>query len=356
MENQELDLSQIDWEQVLPRLGVNQEFLAKKQGPCPICGGNTRFRFDNKEGHGTWYCNKCEAGNGITLVARVNGWTNEEAVKAIRDEARIVPIHPYVVSSHKEPSRDELRSKLQTLWDEAVPVTEGDPVWLYVGNRVPGLTVLPPPSDLRYHASLEFWEEYKDGRGRTRYKSRGKHPAALLKIRDKDGRPVNLQRIYISPDGKKAQLRSSSNSDLLKVKKQMTGVSKFTGGGIHLYAPDGSGRLGVGEGFETQLSVRAAYRNDLPVWACLSETGLRKFIIPSWVKELHIFADNDPPDEKGRRPGQSSAIALFRRALKEGFSCNTKTRTGKWVCLHVPKVEGTDFNDQWLAHVKQRAA
>ncbi|MFY9327094.1 MAG: primase-helicase zinc-binding domain-containing protein [Georgfuchsia sp.] len=357
MENERLDLSRIDWEQVLPRLGVHEDFLSKNQGPCPICGGKTRFRFDNKLGHGTWYCNKCLAGNGITLVAKVNGWTNEDAFKAIMDAARIVPIRPYVVTARKEVSRDDLRSKLQTLWDEAVPVSGGDPVWRYVHHRVPRLGALPPPSDLRYHPSLEFWEQYKDARGRTRYKSRGKYPAALLKIRDREGRPVNLQRIYLSAEGTKANLRSSSSPEqLLKVKKQMTGVSKFTGGAIHLYAPDGTGRLGVGEGFETQLAVRAAYRNDLPVWACLSEAGLRHFIIPSWVKELHIFADNDPPDEKGRRPGQASAIALFRRALKEGFTCGTKTHTGKRVFLHVAKTEGTDFNDQWLELVKQQAA
>jgi hypothetical protein len=83
-----------------------------------------------------------------------------------------------------------------------------------------------------------------------------------------------MQRIYLSAEGAKANLRSSSSPEqLLKVKKQMTGVSKFTGGAIHLYAPDGSGRLGVGEGFETQLSVRAAYRNDLPVGLAYPKPG-----------------------------------------------------------------------------------
>jgi hypothetical protein len=72
------------------------------------------------------------------------------------------------------------------------------------------------------------------------------------------------------------------------------------------------------------------------------------------VKELHIFADNDLPDEKGRRPGQASAISLFSRALKEGFAYGAQARVGKRVFLHIAKREGSDFNDQWLEHVNQR--
>lgn len=350
MENHRLDLSQINWYAALPRLGVAAEYLSKRQGPCPLCGGNTRFRFTDKNGEGMWICNKCGAGNGLTLVAKVNRWSLPEAAKAIAEEARIVPLQPYIAASRNEPTRDELRSKLQKVWDDALPVVEGDPVWLYLHGRVPGLGMLPAPTDLRHHPRLPYSHPYQDAKGRTRYRKIGLFPALLAKIRDAEGRPVNLQRIYLDAAGKKATL-----PDGAAAKKMMMGVAKYTGGGVHLYAPDGSGRLGVGEGIETMLSVRAAYRNRLAVWSCLSEGGLRKFVIPSWVRELRIFADNDEPDEKGRRVGQEAGMALFQRALKEGFVDGSKRAGGRRVFLRVPKANGTDFNDEWLA-VANRAA
>ncbi|NYY79755.1 hypothetical protein DMH17_06695 [Raoultella planticola] len=36
-----------------------------------MCGGADRFRFDDKEGRGTWFCNQCGAGDGLKLVEKV---------------------------------------------------------------------------------------------------------------------------------------------------------------------------------------------------------------------------------------------------------------------------------------------
>ncbi|HGT3510687.1 TPA: primase-helicase zinc-binding domain-containing protein, partial [Enterobacter hormaechei] len=46
---------------------------------CPVCGGSDRFRFDDKEGRGTWFCNQCGAGDGLKLVEKVFGVTASEA-------------------------------------------------------------------------------------------------------------------------------------------------------------------------------------------------------------------------------------------------------------------------------------
>ena len=32
------------WREILPRLGLEPQFLVKKHGPCPLCGGKDRFR------------------------------------------------------------------------------------------------------------------------------------------------------------------------------------------------------------------------------------------------------------------------------------------------------------------------
>jgi putative DNA primase/helicase len=59
------------WPQILTGLGIAVPDN-NKHGPCPICGGKDRFRFDDKQGRGTWICNQCRHGDGLDLVARVN--------------------------------------------------------------------------------------------------------------------------------------------------------------------------------------------------------------------------------------------------------------------------------------------
>ncbi|MFA9256090.1 primase-helicase zinc-binding domain-containing protein, partial [Escherichia coli] len=51
---------------MLPALGI--QVLKNRHQPCPVCGGSDRFRFDDREGRGTWYCNQCGAGDGLKLV------------------------------------------------------------------------------------------------------------------------------------------------------------------------------------------------------------------------------------------------------------------------------------------------
>jgi putative DNA primase/helicase len=59
------------WPQILTQLGISVP-ENNKHGPCPICGGKDRFRFDDKLGRGTWICNQCRHGDGLDLVARAN--------------------------------------------------------------------------------------------------------------------------------------------------------------------------------------------------------------------------------------------------------------------------------------------
>src|SRR2546423_1889955 len=62
------------WREILPQLGIETRFLVNKHGPCPLCGGKDRFRFDDKDGEGTYFCGQCGAGNGLILVRKQNGW------------------------------------------------------------------------------------------------------------------------------------------------------------------------------------------------------------------------------------------------------------------------------------------
>lgn len=70
------------WPVLLTAMGIDTP-RGGKHGPCPICGGKDRFRLDDKGGRGTWICNQCGAGDGLTLVSLVTGKTIKEAAELI---------------------------------------------------------------------------------------------------------------------------------------------------------------------------------------------------------------------------------------------------------------------------------
>ncbi|GLX82478.1 primase-helicase zinc-binding domain-containing protein [Thalassotalea eurytherma] len=71
------------WESTLNSLRVHVP-ANNKHGACPICGGSDRFRFDDKEGRGTFYCNQCGAGDGFSLVSKALNLSFNDTVKEIK--------------------------------------------------------------------------------------------------------------------------------------------------------------------------------------------------------------------------------------------------------------------------------
>lgn len=77
---QQIQTSMIgQWHGVLEGAGVTLP-QGRKHGPCPMCGGKDRFRFDDRDGRGTWICNQCGAGDGLTLFAKSSGISMKEAI------------------------------------------------------------------------------------------------------------------------------------------------------------------------------------------------------------------------------------------------------------------------------------
>ena len=65
-----------------------------------MCGGSDRFRFDDKEGRGTWFCNQCGAGDGLKLVEKVFGMTTSEAAgKVDAVTGNLPPVAPEVIAA-----------------------------------------------------------------------------------------------------------------------------------------------------------------------------------------------------------------------------------------------------------------
>ncbi|EIV4543405.1 toprim domain-containing protein [Salmonella enterica] len=86
------------WPRILPALGV--KVIKNRHQSCPVCGGSDRFRFDDKEGRGTWFCNQCGAGDGLKLVEKVFGVTSSEAAGKVNAvTGSLSPVAPEVIAS-----------------------------------------------------------------------------------------------------------------------------------------------------------------------------------------------------------------------------------------------------------------
>lgn len=86
---------------ILPALGIDVPGNPRKHGPCPFCGGRDRFRFDDRDGLGSWFCNQCDpqAGDGFALAMKVRRCTFPEALQLVAD---ILGIHS---TAHPRPHR-----------------------------------------------------------------------------------------------------------------------------------------------------------------------------------------------------------------------------------------------------------
>ena len=79
-----------NWRHVLSNLGIHDRYLDGKHHPCPGCGGKDRFRFDDKDGCGTWICSQGSgdtvSGDAFDLLVHTGRASNaKDALQAINE-------------------------------------------------------------------------------------------------------------------------------------------------------------------------------------------------------------------------------------------------------------------------------
>ena len=289
------------WRGILPAFGLTAKALSGKHGPCPLCGGKDRFRFDDKEGRGTWICSRCGAGDGLSLVMAVAGLEFRDAVERI--EAMIGSV-PRLKPKVKVPETDQ-RAAMNAVWISGSTIRDGDPVARYLAARV-GATVFP--SCLR---SVERMRLYGDP---ITY-----HPGMVAMVSDADGKPVNLQRTFLTEDGHKAEIDEP--------RRLMPGKLPY-GSAVRLFPA--AEAMGVAKGVETALAAASMF--GLPVWAALSARNMAEWMPPPGTAEVFVFGDNDESFT-----GQAAAYVLARRVIAKGM-------LGKVV---IPRTVGFDWADVW---------
>ena len=103
------------WPSILERLAIPTN---RGEGPCPACGGKTRYRFDNKDNRGTYFCSHCGAGTGLDLVMKVNQCGAREAAELVA-EAMALPM-PKPKPAREKPQTD-IAGKVAALAAKASP-------------------------------------------------------------------------------------------------------------------------------------------------------------------------------------------------------------------------------------------
>lgn len=292
------------WAGILKHFGLDDKTLSGDHCPCPVCGGKDRFRFDDKEGRGTYFCSHCGAGAGMDLLMKATGMTFKEAATAVDGIIGSVP-------EDKKPSRQQsTENKVEVakrIWSESVAVTVGDPVHQYLTRRT-GENPTFDPGVIRYHPSLRYRKD--DGSGSAN------HPGMIARVQALDGSGTAVWRTFLTADGRKADVSSPKK-----------GVGSMPAGSA-VRLSGHTGTLGIAEGIETALC--ASKRFGIPVWSATCLAVLEKWIPPEGVSKVWILGDNDT-----HSGGQIAAWRLSERLLKSGIE----------VVVRIPDSPGTDWAD-----------
>lgn len=325
--------AQYRWPEIHAALGIDPRYLKNKLQPCPACGGTNRFRYDDLDGNGTFYCNQTakKAGDGFGLVRHFFGCDFQTALKHVAgvlgmDNADPLPIPPTRLQAQPRPEKDQIE-KLAALWGSTEPIRPDSPVIQYLKSR--GLDMAHLPENVRFLAEKDYWTT-----GENKPLLLGSFPCMVCAIRDMDEELQGLhltylQAIYDKPCGEdglhapryqKLAIKHPGTGETLPAKKMRSRKKgSISGQAVHLFPIPENGRLVIAEGIETALAARELCKAyDWGLCAALSANSLANFHFLNGIKEIAIIADNDTP----RPVGYRAAYDLAMRAIKQGIKAS----------------------------------
>ena len=337
------DLGYDRWPEVLTSAGIPDSHFSGRNGPCPICGGNDRYRWSKKHG-GVWVCSNCTGSSyasPIKLLMLHMGYTEFRAAadhvrEHFNEPSNSKSVIRHHTVGHAQDDQNRLQrnlEKMTSLWNDGVAVSVDDPVDRYLQNRVPGIQVTS--QNIRFHRRLPYWAPPAVEGGRPVLL--GYYPAMLARAQAANGDFVQLHKTYLTPDGRKADV------PLAKKTESGVGANAFA---VRLFDVTGD-TLGVSEGLETGLA--GVMMRNIPVWPCLNGPSMARFELPpeyiGQVRRLIIFADHDQAKLKRgnnlKKPGLVYAEELASRARAMGLR----------PLVIMPAKVDSDMSDLWLEKI-----
>lgn len=297
MRTRTVDAARGRWVSILSGMGVDESFLRKRHGPCPFCGGKDRYRFDDKEGNGTWFCSHCGAGRGIEFVMKLKMCDFKEACKVI---------DPLIGSSriHTTSRKYDPMPMLIRISSECVLSKAGGIVSRYLSGR--GLSL---PIGLKEHGGLTYYDDER--------KPCGRYEAMIARLVSPDGKPVTLHATYLE-GAKKAGVTSP--------KKLFPKIAPLQGACVRLYEFDSC--VAIAEGIESAIAYHDIF--GIPCMAATNATLLAQWKPPDGVSSVVIAGDNDDSFA-----GHNAAYHLAYRLRAAGVT----------VSVHIPGTVGFDWAD-----------
>lgn len=280
------------WRGILTLNGVDDNFLRGKHCPCPICGGKDRFRFDDKQGSGSWFCTHCGAGYGMSLLMKLKGWPFKQAADVVDGLVGRVPREVY--RQRIAPPEERRVVIWRRGWDGSRALGEDTNGRRYLESR-----------GIRFNRVRDLRES-----------TRGN---LLALVRDWKDEPCQLQCTF---------LVGGCKADRERV-RMFVKLPFPEGAAVRLFPV--ANTLGIAEGVETALSAAQIF--EIPVWAALNTSLLRRWTPPEGVRHVYIFGDNDR-----NYAGQAAAYYLAQRLAMD-------QRLDVSVSVHIPVQEGFDWND-----------
>lgn len=298
------------WRYILPALGIASEFLNGRHGPCPICGGRDRFRFDDRNGEGGYICGQCGPGRGPDLIMKKFGVEFIEAVRMIEQHIGAAPVL-------MPQARNTASTFGDDVWTSAVPLDGMCAASKYLRSR--GIRVAQWPGMLRFAKSVPY--NHEDG-------SKTRHPVLVARFCCPGREAFSTHFTYLKETGAKADLGDEDVRKFAPGKVPQGGAVRLAGS---------AETMGIATGVETALS--AMQIDNVPVWATLTDGLLVKWQPPPHARHILIYGDND-----SGFGGQAAAFALAHRLASNH---NDQRRVEVRIPgLHIEKDDaGSDWND-----------
>src|SRR5574340_363551 len=245
------------WLDILSRF-IEPHYLTNKHKPCPLCGGKDRFRWDDRDGNGGYFCSHCGSGSGLHLLAQHQGIDHKEAARLVYS------LLPEAKPTPKQPEIDK-RNRVVKLWKRREEITQGDEVSKYLSGR--GIKNVPKSLQKVHHGVFigNVWQPY----------------VAMIGKAVNGDKAVGVHLTYLK-DGKKAEVQTQ---------KVMYAVEDGALNGSAIRLHEAGETLLIAEGIETALSAAEIF--GLPAGAAMNAGLLERVNGPYFVKHVVICADND---------------------------------------------------------------